>query len=73
MVCLSDSLNQPEPPQIMHTIELNLTTTEYRRAKLIAAVMKTTVGEVYRNELNEMIENGLFDEMLTGHDCPWVG
>ena len=58
---------------ILHTIELRLTDQEYQRVRLIAASMNTTPAKFYRAEVKELINSGLFDEMLTGHDCHWVG
>jgi len=56
-----------------HTIEIHLSDEEYHRVKLIAAVQNITPAKLYRNELKFWIAEGMYDEVLTGHDCPWVG
>lgn len=60
-------------PVILHTIELRLTDQEYHRVRLIAAAENTSPAKVYRDGLNFWIEEGMYDETLTGHDCNWVG
>ena len=52
----------------MKTIKLRLTTGEYLRLKLISRAVGVTPAEFLRNNLVERIDDGLFDEMLTGHD-----
>jgi len=57
-------------PTILHTIELRLSDQEFYRVRLIAASMNTTPAKFYRDEVKELINSGLFDEMLTGRECP---
>ena len=60
-------------PTILHTIELRLNDQEFHRIRLIAAAQNTSPAKVYQNEMRFWIEEGMYDETLTGHDCHWVG
>ena len=52
----------------IHTVELRLSDVEYHRVRAIAAAQNTSPAQLYCEQMRFWIDDGLFDEDLTGHD-----
>ena len=63
----------PEPAVPMLTIEARLSDVEFHRVRAIAAAQGTSLAKLYQEQMGFRISERIFDEDLTGHECPWVG
>ena len=54
----------------LHTVEIILSEVEYHRVKCIATAQHTNPSKLYQEQMKFWIDEGMFDEDLTGHECP---